>query len=82
MHFAYTRNILRRETTALVRAMVCMQDSFARARTRQAKRARDDRVSCIQGNGQFTVINDVIYFKILGVSVDTILFHMISNTST
>ena len=32
-----------------------MQDSFARARTRpkgrQAKRARDDRVSCIQDRG-------------------------------
>ena len=29
----------------------CMQDTFARARTRpkgSAKRARDDRVSCIQ----------------------------------
>ena len=26
----------------------CMQYTFARARSRQAKRARDDRVSCIQ----------------------------------
>ena len=26
----------------------CMQDTFARARTRPCKRARDDRVYCIQ----------------------------------
>ena len=33
-------------------SIICMQDSFARARTRP-KRARDDRVSCIQLNNQY-----------------------------
>ena len=30
---------------------VCMQDTFARARTRPRPSARDDRVSCIQQKG-------------------------------
>ena len=40
-------------TSVWRRSHACMQDTFACARTfRQAKRARDDRVSCIQVSRQ------------------------------
>ena len=40
---------IQKEKSTQLLIMYCMQDTFARA-THSAKRARDDRVSCIQNN--------------------------------